>query len=199
MVYISKWERLLEALNRVIASDARSEGEVQRDICQAIADGAVSIRAKLKRHATRQSKAANTVLMGDTFQIPVTIKPDDFDWQDSRPLRPWLVKRGAFSVPGYWEVEWIEVCRAEVTSVLCPAKKVAVSAQPASKAGATRRSQPTRKRAEGMIKELYPDGVPEPAVLPNAHLCRQVGEKLKQSGLFSVSDDTILRAAGRRK
>jgi hypothetical protein len=30
-------------------------------------------------------------------------------------------------------------------------------------------------------------------------LFRRVGEKLKQAGLLSVSDDTVLRAAGRRK
>jgi hypothetical protein len=41
--------------------------------------------------------------------------------------------------------------------------------------------------------------VPTEAVEPNAKLCRRVGEKLKHAGLLGVSDDTILRAAGRRK
>jgi hypothetical protein len=146
----------------------------------------------------RHSTAWDTILPGDAFQIPVAIKPDDFDWQNSRPLKPWRVKRGAFPIPGDWELEWIEVCGAEVTNALCAVEKAAVPAQPASKAGTMRRSQPTRKRAEDIIKELYPGGVPEPPVLPNAILCRRVGEKLKQSRLPDVSNDTILRAAGRR-
>jgi hypothetical protein len=62
-----------------------------------------------------------------------------------------------------------------------------------------RKSKPALERARGAIKELYPNGVPGQAVEPNPDLCRRVGEKLKQSGLRDVSDDTILRAAGRRK
>ena len=62
-----------------------------------------------------------------------------------------------------------------------------------------RKSKPALERARGAIKELYPNGVPGQAVEPNSDLCRRVGEKLKQSGLRDVSDDTILRAAGRRK
>jgi 7-cyano-7-deazaguanine synthase in queuosine biosynthesis len=61
------------------------------------------------------------------------------------------------------------------------------------------KSQPALERARGAISELYPSGDPGQAAEPNANLCRRVGEKLKQDGLPGVSDDTILRAAGRRK
>ena len=61
------------------------------------------------------------------------------------------------------------------------------------------KSRPALERAQGVIKELYPDGVPDQASQPNASLCRQVGVKLKEAKLPNVSDDTILRAAGRRK
>ena len=61
------------------------------------------------------------------------------------------------------------------------------------------KSQPALERARGAIKELYPDGVPGQATEPNASLCRQVSVKLKEAKLPNVSDDTILRAAGRRK
>ncbi len=61
------------------------------------------------------------------------------------------------------------------------------------------KSKPGLERARGAIKELYPEGVPEQAAEPNVNLCRRVGEKLKQAGMHGVSDDTILRAAGRRK
>ena len=61
------------------------------------------------------------------------------------------------------------------------------------------KSQPSLERARRAIKELYPDGVPGQATEPNASLCRQVSVKLKEAKLPNVSDDTILRAAGRRK
>jgi hypothetical protein len=56
-----------------------------------------------------------------------------------------------------------------------------------------------QERAQGVIKELYPDGVPDQASEPNARLCRRASVKLKEARLPNVSDDTILRAAGRRK
>jgi hypothetical protein len=61
------------------------------------------------------------------------------------------------------------------------------------------KSSPALERAYGAIKELYPKGVPEQVLEPNANLCRRVGQKLSQAGLPGLSDDTILRAAGRRK
>ena len=61
------------------------------------------------------------------------------------------------------------------------------------------KSRPSFERAGRAIKQHYPDGVPDQATEPNANLFRRVGEKLKQSGLPEVSNDTILRAAGRRK
>ena len=60
------------------------------------------------------------------------------------------------------------------------------------------KSQPTFERARIAIQELYPTGVPQQAAEPNTILCRRVGQKLKQAGLPEVSNDTILRAAGRR-
>jgi hypothetical protein len=60
-------------------------------------------------------------------------------------------------------------------------------------------AQPTRERASRAIQELYPNGVPDQATLPNAKLCRSVGDWLKEKKLPGVSDPTILRAAGRRK
>jgi hypothetical protein len=84
-----------------------------------MADGAVRIRSQLERHTTNGFTAAGTVLQGTNFQIPPKITPEDLDWEGSRPLKPWLVRRGAFSLPGYWNLEWIEVCMADVTNVFC--------------------------------------------------------------------------------
>jgi Queuosine biosynthesis protein QueC len=84
--------------------------------------------------------------------------------------------------------------------------KEQVEATPESAVGAPERterrrgkSHPALERARGAISELYPNGDPGQAAEPNVNLYRRVGEKLKQSGLPGVSNDTILRAAGRRK
>jgi hypothetical protein len=62
-----------------------------------------------------------------------------------------------------------------------------------------RKSSPSRDRASSAIGELYPDGVPAQSREPNADLFREVGKRLKKTGHDDVSNDTILRAAGRRK
>jgi hypothetical protein len=37
------------------------------------------------------------------------LRPEHFDWQASRPLKPWRIQRGRSVTPGYWELEWIEI------------------------------------------------------------------------------------------
>jgi hypothetical protein len=61
------------------------------------------------------------------------------------------------------------------------------------------RGSPARDAAKRAIAVLYPRGVPDQATVSNVMLCRAVGGWLKERGLTDVSDDTILRAAGRRK
>jgi hypothetical protein len=200
MAYVSEWELLPDATNRVMATAGLSKDQAQIDICRAVADGAVRIRGKLRKHATRPT-TSKAVLQGTDFQIPPEIKPSDLDWERSRPLKPWFVGRGTSNpVPGYWELDWIELSRTDVTNVLCPeGKRGETALHPSRKKGATRRSRPVFERAQAAIKELYPDRVPGQSAEPNSLLCRRVGEILKKEGLPNVSDDTILRAAGRRK
>jgi hypothetical protein len=57
------------------------------------------------------------------------------------------------------------------------------------------KGRPALERARRVIDELYPDDVPDQATVSNKRLCDQVSKKLNES----VSPDTILRAAGRRK
>ena len=121
MPYVPAWERLPDAIGRVTAG-GRLKELAQADLCRAIADGTVNIRCKLKRHAT-QPNTSNAVLEGKDFEIPAEIKPADLDWERSRPLKPWFVRRGSYSVPRNWYLELIEVCRADVTKVLCAAKE----------------------------------------------------------------------------
>jgi hypothetical protein len=59
--------------------------------------------------------------------------------------------------------------------------------------------RPSLQRAQVAIKAAYPNGVPDQATEPNKILCQRVSEKLTELNRPKVSDDTILRAAGRRK
>lgn len=61
------------------------------------------------------------------------------------------------------------------------------------------RNRPKYEGALRAVAELYPDGVPDQATEPNSRVCQRISEKLKQLGLPAHSDDTMLRAAGRRR
>lgn len=143
MAYVSEWERLSEALTRVMAAGELTEDEAQTDICRAIADGAVNIRGKLGRQTTGPLRASDTVLEGKDFYISNEIKPKDLDWERSRPVKPWIVRRENFKVPGHWELEWIELFSTDVTNVLCPGGRQSEAAQRvSSEPGAVSRTQP---------------------------------------------------------
>jgi hypothetical protein len=199
MAYVSEWERLDDAANRIMATGL-SKDETQTDICRAVSDRAVRIRAKLRKHTSRQLLASETVLEGKDFDIPIELKPEDLDWEKSRPVKPWFLRHGRSVQWGHWDLEWIELSGRDVSSILCAGgKKEGRAAQRASsKTSATSRSRPAFERARRAINDLYAQGVPDQAALPNASFCRRVGQKLNEESLPSVSDDTILRAAGRR-
>jgi hypothetical protein len=199
MAYVRAWQRLSDAIESVLAGAGRSREEAKTDICQAIVDRTVKIQGKLKRHTIRPVTSTK-VLEGKDFEIPAEIKPTDLDWEGSRPVKPWAVPREVFGFPGYWELEWIELFRTDVMSVLCTSAEPGRPAKRASSNTVTKsKSRPARDRAQRAIHELYPQGVPSPVDLPNSLLCRRVGEKLKERGLPHVSDDTILRVADRRR
>ena len=199
MAYVAQWERLSDAATRVATAAGVSKDKAQSDLCQAIADGAVNIRCKLKKHTTRHLTSKG-VLQGTDFDIPTKIRLQDLDWERSRPVKPWTVRRGNYSLPGSWDLEWIEVLRTDVTNALCPAATRGETAQRASSPKEPKtKSRPTREGAKRAIQELYPGGLPDQTALPNATLYRRVSEKLKALGLPGVSDDTILRAALRRR
>lgn len=199
MAYTPPWERLSEALARVSEATGLSQTEAQADICRAIADGAIKVQGALGRHSTRHMTFKGTVLDRNHFQIPRNLKPTDFDWAASRPLKPWMVRRESFKVPGHWYLDWIELLRTDVTNALCEPEVGGTPAARAQGKGATKsRSRPAFDRAQRAITALYPAGVPPQAEVPNAVLCRQVGDWLKANKLPDVSDDTILRAVGPR-
>jgi hypothetical protein len=198
MPYIGAWERLPDALQRVAAANGLSEDEAKVCICKAVADRTVKIRTKLKRHMTKKLRASDTVLEGQALNIPSELGLADLDWEQSRPLRPWVVRRGSYDVPGLWSLEWIELSRTDVTNVLCQVGRQP-DPEPLSKTSVKSKGRPLFDAAKRAIDALYPQGLPDPAVASDKILCWRVREKLKGLGILSISDDTILRAAGRRK
>jgi hypothetical protein len=89
--------------------------------------------------------------------------------------------------------------RADVTTALCPPKQLPVERARFSKKAAKSKSRPAFDGASRTVNKLFRQGVPDQATVSNKILCQRVAEQLKEDGLGQVSDDTILRAAGRRK
>jgi hypothetical protein len=200
MRYESIWWTLPEALERVMAATGETEDGVKADICRALADRAIDFLSKLDKQHPPRSMTSNAVLAGDDFEIPHGIKPEKLDWVNSRPLEPWPVRRQKYKIPGFWGLEWIKLSSLDVIKHLCgPGRQDERAQDTLSDAGAASRTQPKREGALKAIADLYPQGVPAQAAEPNALLCRRVGGWLKERGLPNVLDDTILRAAGRRK
>jgi hypothetical protein len=199
MAYDSKWVRLNGAIRLVMDAEAGCSMEkAQADICQAIAERAVRFRAQLRKHANGMT--SKDELEGAAFDRLTTLKS---------------TRSALGAVPS----AEIVACQVRSSS---PARLVALGLdqafQPrhrdrfvwrrASRRGrkaTDSRSEGTRKksgpgvtRAIRAIDELYPDGPPDPAILPNKPFCGTVRAKLKDLKLLDVSDDTVLRAAGRR-
>jgi hypothetical protein len=141
MAYVSPWETLSPALERVMPETGLSKEDAQNDICQAIADRAINIRCKLGKHGSGGFRSQD-VLDGRAFVIPTGLKPEDLDWERSRPVKSWTVQREAFSKPGSWDLEWIELSRADVTNVLCTGQPGESVCRNASETVATSTGQP---------------------------------------------------------
>jgi hypothetical protein len=213
MVYIPKWEELKEALARVIGTGI-GENDAKRDICNAIADR--NVRVRIRCSLQPEWKVSEEVF------IPPRLYPEDFWWSESRwnvAKRPHRYELGLLQdLPDglrLWEAAYIELCREDVTNALCtalgktPAKADAIARNEsgASKIVASKRERlnPKRERARRALSELYPSGVPDPITLTDKELCRAVWDHFEKRVAnpsqrpLPLSDDTILRAAGRRK
>ena len=142
MAYVSDWESLSEAAKRVMAATRLPKEEVQRDICRAIADGAIDFRAKPRWHPLARLGPQSTTLHAKDFELSTEIHPEDLDWENSRSLKPWMVRRSAPVYFGEWELERIELFVPDVIRVFCRAgQSTEAVAHAAGKASTT-----TRKR-----------------------------------------------------
>jgi hypothetical protein len=200
MNYVPRWERLSEAVDRVSTTAEIARAEAQTDIARAIADGAIDFRAKLGRRRNSGTTFTKGLLERKDFRIPAEINSEDLDWVNSRPSNPWYVKRGTADVPhGDWTLEWIQLSSADVMKAL-PYSANAGQPQPTTgKRDAKPEGGRAFESARRVLDELYPKGIPGQVAVSHKALCRLVSDQLKRTGQQKVSDDTILRAAGRRK
>jgi len=122
MAYVPDWERLAEARKRVMATGLLKH-RAQLDLCRAIADQKIRIRYLIGKEEIGgtpvpqgQGMAGHVIWRMDV--IPRSVAPPDFDWQKSRPVKPWQVPPN----PVFWELDWIELFSADVTKVLIVAE-----------------------------------------------------------------------------
>ncbi len=125
MIYTPDWEELASALQRVVAAGA-NEPEAKAGICNAVADRKIAVRVTIDN---TELHYGGTTLSGGNINVPTRLKPEDFDWVASRPLKRWHVgpKLGQHYFGPDWKhrsVALLELCTADVTAVLC---KVAAS------------------------------------------------------------------------
>jgi len=105
---------------------------------------------------------------------------------------------GAWSRPALVKVADLEAFLAGTLSNLLerPQESSVLDSEPPSPTTPPSRSQPKREKARRILSELHPNGIPDKLELPDPDLLQQTKSRPELKG---VSDDTILRAAGRRE
>jgi hypothetical protein len=198
MSFTSKWMRLSEAVDRIGKSNAVSLQQARADLCQAMSDGALEIRGRLVRHSTRPQKST-AVVDATQFQTPTTLRPEDIDWTHSRPEKPWvLLHPPPRHHGGPWHLDLVEVSIESATKLFSPEETRTAPDIKADRPARKTREAPQLQAAGLIIAELYPGVVPRQHELPNKKLVQQVNGVRKGKGQPDISQDTILRAAGRR-
>jgi hypothetical protein len=114
MAYVPDWERLSDALRRVVAAGL-SKPEAQRDICRAIADRKIRIRLQAAKAEIPEASWSGRAV-GSHVVIPKDLSPRDLDWRKSLPKRPWQHGDHPFV---QLHLTLIELFTADVTRVLC--------------------------------------------------------------------------------
>lgn len=119
MIYTADWEMLAHALDRVVSTHGDLE-KSKAAICGAVADRKIAVRVTVGR----RSRYSGRTYADGNIDVPKKIDPDDFDWVQSSPLRPWRIGPQAgehYTWIGGWEpepIELIELRSTDVTAVL---------------------------------------------------------------------------------
>jgi hypothetical protein len=151
MAYESIWCTLSEALERVMAATRDTEAEAKANICQAIDDGAIGRRGKLKEASTKL-RTSDAVVEGKELRPWHGLKPEGLDWENSRPLKLWEVAAPRLRVSKLWYLDRIELSVADVTEHLCQPERQDEAAQDTlSDAGAASGRQPAPESSGSLV------------------------------------------------
>jgi len=115
----SKWIPLSEAAERIVAG-GRQERKARAEICAAILDLTLQIKARLV--ADLESRPAPQTVETNEIEIPAVLGPEQIDWLSSRPVRPsrWRVRSQSNSNLWDWrEISLIEVSATDLAAALC--------------------------------------------------------------------------------
>jgi hypothetical protein len=157
MAYESIWWTLSQALERVMAANGDTEDEVKANICRAITDGAIGLQGRLKEDSTKL-RTSDAVVEGKELRPRQDVKPEDLDWENSRPLKLWQVSAERLRVSKLWYLEWIKLSGRGVTEHLCRRERQGEAAQGAlSDQGVTARSQPAPESNGSYIHADFAD------------------------------------------
>jgi hypothetical protein len=124
VAYVPEWEPLADALTRVMTSGV-NEQQAKIEICQAIADKKIDIRVEIEKAAP---DVGGKTLSGRNIDVPPRLHPDDFDWVQSRPLKPGETGPDSSNPSeryySLWSwkprsINFLEVRTSDVTAVLC--------------------------------------------------------------------------------
>jgi hypothetical protein len=76
----------------------------------------------LLKHTTKALRLRAKYLKID-FEIQAEIKSKDLDWEKVIAVETMGGPTGARWAPGPWDLEWIKLCRTDVTNVLCTGRQ----------------------------------------------------------------------------
>ena len=99
MPYTPDWEPLADALRRVIATGV-GDTEARTDLCRAVADKKIRVQVTI---AASEGRLADAVFSGQRVLVPARLNPNDFDWEQSHPHRPWTVGGSVVGPKSYYD------------------------------------------------------------------------------------------------
>jgi hypothetical protein len=182
VAYIPAWESLADVLRRVVSA-SKSDVHAKNEICNAIADRAIGVRVFIN------GQSGGNGYEGGNVRVPQLLRPDDFDWSQSRPFEPWWIG----PMPGqhyFWEpermpIDLVQLSTADVERIFGPS--------PISQTGdAAEQRGGKRLRIKTYLAEHYRDGVDGPGLLPRKKLRKDL--IAWDSDLGPLDDETLKRA-----
>ena len=191
MPYTPDWEPLADALRRVIATGV-GDTEARTDLCRAVADRKIRVQVTI---AASEGRLADAVFSGQRVLVPARLNPNDFDWEQSHPHRPWTVGGSVVGPELYydpyrtWErrqIGLIELATADVQRLFgsSPAKpkRQAAAETPAQKIRLDPNNLRPKRQAAALnrIVALAPlTSHVEPA---RCHRCRKSLDRVERRG-----------------